>query len=267
MPGKAIAIVNEKGGVGKTTTSVQLAYSLADRGKKVVVIDNDSSGDSSKALFGTDIPDVIALGNKPEAVANTLRMYQEDTEFEPIEIQDNFYFMGAGASDALTMVEGSDLQPAFNFVDAVRALEEEFDYVIIDCPPSFNLLFTAAMIACETGGALIPFVPEGFAVAAAEKVDSRITEMNKRMRLKINVIGFFANNFKVNPMPQSVEYYLGYMAENHKDLLFKAQRHHTTQITDAIGLQTKLTDYAPKSSKAVIQLNAFTEEVIARLEK
>ena len=114
MAGKVLAIANEKGGVGKTTCSVQLARELAARGKQVCIIDNDPSYDATSALFGDDIPEQIALGVKPEGYSNSVKLYAADSAFEPCEVTENLYVMGA--TDALSVLKGAELEPAYDFV-------------------------------------------------------------------------------------------------------------------------------------------------------
>ena len=267
MAGKAIIVVNEKGGVGKTTTSVQIAFELSERGFKVCLVDNDPSGDASKALFGTAIPDCIALANTPEGKSNTLKMYLQDVEFDPVKIEDNenLYFMGAGDKDALAQVE-NDLNTAFRFENNIEEMLEVFDYVIIDCPPSFGIQFTAAILSAEKGGVLIPYVPEELSFSAACKMDARITEMNKKMRREIKIIGFMANNYEVNPLSISTKYYLEQMLEQHGELVFKAHRHRATPVRDAIALQESLSKHAKKGSKAMNQLVDVVDEFLVRVE-
>lgn len=264
MAGKVLAVANEKGGVGKTTCSVQLAYELAERGKTVCVIDNDPSGDATTALCGEDIPDSIRLGNKPEAVSNIIKLYSADSEFSPLEVSANLFLMGA--TDSLSVLKGADMEPAYEFCDSIEMLREKFDYLIIDCPPSFGLLFTSAMLACTSGGILIPMIPDDLSFKAARKVKSRIEQMNDRMRTSLRIVGIVANKVINNPMPQSVRHYLDRMADEFGQLVFETQINQTVKISDAIALQEKVSSYAKTDSKAAVQLAAFTEEVIARLK-
>ncbi|MFC1337323.1 MAG: ParA family protein [gamma proteobacterium symbiont of Clathrolucina costata] len=263
MAGKVQAVANEKGGVGKTTCSVQLGFELAERGKRVCIIDNDPSGDATTALCGEEIPDSIRLGNKPEGVSNTIKLYSADNEFQPLEVAENLFLMGA--TDALSLLKGADMEPAYEFCDSVDMLREKFDHVIIDCPPSFGLLFTAAMLASSNGGVLIPMIPDDLSFKAAKKVIERITRMNDRSRTDLRILGIVANKVVNNPMPQSVKHYLDRMNEEFGDLVFKTQVNQTVKISDAIALQEKVSAYAKSDSKAAQQISSLTDEVLARL--
>jgi len=262
---KVTAVANEKGGVGKTTCSVQLAFEIAEQGYKVCIIDNDPSGDATTALCGEDIPATIKLGNKPGGVSNTIKLYSAESDFSPLEISDNLFLMGA--TDALSLINGADMDPVYEFCDSIELLGEKFDHIIIDCPPSFGLLFTSAMMASISGGIIIPMIPDDLSFKAAKKVKSRINQMNDRMRLNLKIIGVVANKVVANPMPQSVKLYLEKMDEEFGNLVFSTLINQTVKISDAIALQEKVSIYAKTSSKAAIQIASLTNEVIERLEE
>lgn len=265
MVGKVQAVANEKGGVGKTTCSVQIGYELAERGNRVCIIDNDPSGDATTALCGDNIPDPIRLGNKPEAVSNTLKLYSPDSDFSPLEISGNLYLMGA--TDALSVLKGADMEPAYDFCDSIEMLRDKFDYIIIDCPPSFGLLFTSAMLASVSGGVLIPVIPDDLSFKAAKKVKDRVDQMNSRMHIGLNILGIVANKVVNNPMPQSVRHYLEKIEEEFGPLIFRTQINQTIKISDAIALQEKVSSHARTNSKAARQIAEISDEVIARLEE
>ncbi|MCG7879825.1 MAG: ParA family protein [Candidatus Thiodiazotropha endolucinida] len=264
MAGKVQVVVNEKGGVGKTTCSVQIAYELAERGKRVCVIDNDPSGDATTALCGANISDSIRHGNKPKAVSNTIKLYSPDSEFSPFKVAKNLFLMGA--TDVLSALNGTDMKPADYFRDAIERLRKEFNYIIIDCPPSFGFLLTSAMLASSSGGVLIPMIPEELSFKASKKVKSRIDKMNARIEKKVKILGIFANKVKNNPITQSEKYYLGKMDKEYGSLVFKTRVHLTVKISDAIALQEKVSRYTKRDSKAAQQIASLTDEVIARLE-
>lgn len=267
MAGKVFAVANEKGGVGKTTTSVQLGHELADRGNLVCIIDNDPSYDATTAMFGDDVPIAISAGNKPEGIANTIKLYDKDSQFNPVEVKKNLFVMGS--TDALSTLKNADLDPAYDFLDSIEMMLEKFDYIIIDCAPSFGMLFTAAMIAASAegtgGGVLIPMVPDDLSFKAAKKVADRVGQMNKRLRLGLKILGVLANKVVNNPMPQSVKWYLSQTEEMFEGAVFQAHINQTVKISDAVSLQKKVADYAKKDSKPAKQIAALTDEICERL--
>jgi chromosome partitioning protein len=262
MTGKVIPVANEKGGVGKTTVSVQLSMELAEKGNKVCLIDNDPSGDATTALFGEDVPQSIAQGNKPEARSNTIKLYTDESEFLPEQFNENLHIFGA--TDALSVLKSADLEPAYVFLEAIELLIEKFDYVVIDCPPSFGLLFTAAMFASQHGGILIPSVPDELSFKAAKKVIDRVDKTNKRMNTNINVLGVVANKVK-RPPPLSVQHYLQEMEREFDSRFFKVAIDETVRISDAIAFQSKVSSAGKQSEKAAQQITEMTNELLSRL--
>lgn len=118
MPGKVITVTNEKGGVGKTTMSVQLALEFSERQLKVLVVDNDPSGDATLVLFGSNIPVEIRNATRPEGVANCVKLYTEGEVYLPYAISECLHVIGA--SDNLSLFNGGELSPAFQFADNIQ---------------------------------------------------------------------------------------------------------------------------------------------------
>ena len=260
--GRVISVVNEKGGVGKTSFSVQLGHEFAHQGYKTLLIDNDPSGDATAAIFGQDIPETITNGSRPEAVANTVWLYHESGVAEPVEVHENLFAMGA--TDALTMLRGADMEPAYTFCESVDILGEGYDVVIIDCPPSFGLLFTAAILATRNSGVLIPALPDELAFKAACKVDERITQMNRVMGANVSILGVLMNRVVTNPLPQSARYYLDEFDSRFGSQMLSTHVHQTVKMSDALALQDSLRNYA-KGHKVVGQIESVTKEIVDRL--
>lgn len=264
MSATVLAIANEKGGVGKTTLSVQTAFELAARDNRVLLIEIDPSGDATTAFFGEDIPEEIKMGGD----AATIKLFNNDSEVHPVEVRSHLFLIGG--TDHLTVIAGGDMDLAYNFCERVEQLRSDYDYIIIDCPPSFGLLFTSAMFACVYGGVVIPCVPEELAFKAAVKVAKRIAQMNSRIKGQIRLLGVIPNKV-TNPMPQSVKKYMQDMRDSFGELLFTSKLDQTVKVSDAISCQDKLSDFVTPDKdgnlhKSVLQLNAFVDEVIQRLD-
>lgn len=264
MSADVLAIANEKGGVGKTTLSVQTAFELAARDNRVLLVEIDPSGDATTAFFGDDIPDEIKLGGS----AATIKLFNSDSEIHPVAVRSNLYLIGG--TDELAVIARGDMDLAYNFCERIEQLRSDFDYIIIDCPPSYGLLFTSAMLACVYGGVVIPCVPEDLAFKAAVKVAKRISQMNTRIKGQIQLLGVIPNKV-TNPMPQSVKKYMQDMRDIFGDLLFSSKLDQTVKVSDAISCQDKLSDFVTADKdgnlhKSVLQLNAFVDELIERLD-
>ena len=169
--GKTVAIANQKGGVGKTTTAVNLCASLSYRGRRVLLVDCDPQGNATTA-FGLDKSEVksiynVLLGEMPARDAVT------ETRFGSI--------IGAGPDLAGANIELVDV-PGREFVlmHKLKSLKAVFDYIFIDCPPSLELLTLNALVGADS--VLVPVQSEFYALEGL----SDLTDTIRRINLKMN---------------------------------------------------------------------------------
>lgn len=174
-----IAVLNQKGGVGKTTTVINLAAYLGKSGKKVVVIDFDPQGNATSGL-GVDkhqveqtVYDALLNGASPESVLI-------ETSFENIRLLPANQQL-AGAEVELASTIGRELQLA----QAVKGIEA--DYCLIDCPPSLGLLTVNALVAADT--VLIPVQCEYYALEGLTQLVTIIQRVRETLRPNLSIIG------------------------------------------------------------------------------
>jgi len=175
---RKIAVLNQKGGVGKTTSVVNIAAALALKGKKVVVMDMDPQSHLT-----------IHLGQEPEKIElGSYAVLTQSSSFEEamIEVRKNIYLVGAninlvGAESELVSVVGRETI----LRDAVKPISEKFDYFIIDCPPSLGLLALNALTAVEE--VFIPLQAHFLALQGLGKLMETVALVNKRINPNLRV--------------------------------------------------------------------------------
>jgi chromosome partitioning protein len=177
---RKIAVLNQKGGVGKTTTAVNIAAALAATGMKVVAVDLDPQAHLT-----------IHLGLEPETVqSGSYGVLTQAEEFEHavLPVRQNLWLLPAninlvGAESELVSVVGRETI----LREAIRPIEDKFDYLIIDCPPSLGLLTLNALAAVDE--ILIPLQPHFLALQGFGKLLQTVELVNRRINPKLKVEG------------------------------------------------------------------------------
>jgi chromosome partitioning protein len=177
---RKIAVLNQKGGVGKTTTVVNTAAALAGMGLKVVVVDLDPQAHLT-----------IHLGLEPHAIrASSYEVLTKEAKFEEeiLLVRPNLWLLPAdinlvGAESELVSVVGRETI----LREAIEPVEDKFDYLVIDCPPSLGLLTLNALAAVEE--VLIPLQPHFLALQGFGKLLQTVDLVNKRINPELKVQG------------------------------------------------------------------------------
>ena len=144
MVGKIIAIVNQKGGVGKTTTAVNLAAGVGLAGKKVLLVDADPQGNSTSG-FGINKKQVKTTSYELLIGTSKLENAVIKTEFKHVDVVPSSMDLAAAEVD-LIEIEHREAQLKM----ALAAAREKYDYIFIDCPPSLGLITINALNASDT---------------------------------------------------------------------------------------------------------------------
>lgn len=185
--GKVIAITNQKGGVGKTTTSVNLSACIANSGKKVLLIDMDPQGNASSGL-GIDkdslelcIYDVLINGMTMNDVIVPTAL--KELKIAPASID----LAGAG-------VELVNLPKREHILKkALKEIRDDYDFIFIDCPPSLDLLTLNALTAAD--GVLIPIQSEFYALEGVSQLINTVNLVKKSLNEKLEIEGVLLTMF------------------------------------------------------------------------
>ena len=184
---KAIAIFNQKGGVGKTTTAINLSACLAERGKKILIIDIDPQGNTTSGIgvdkneVEFDIYDALINGIEPNKCV--VPTNQENLFLIPSSVQ------LAGAEIELTTLKERELK----LKDCIDSIRDKFDFVFIDCPPSLGLLSINALSAVDS--VLIPIQCEYYALEGVSQLMNTIKLVKKSLNPDLEIEGVVLSMF------------------------------------------------------------------------
>ena len=179
--GKIISVANQKGGVGKTTTSINLTAALADAGKKVLIVDIDPQGNTTSG-FGVD-------KNEQDNTVYEL-LLDECTVNEAIlrDIYPGVDMIPSNINLAAAEIELIGIEyKEFILRDALDYIRDDYDYILLDCPPSLNVLTVNAMTASDT--VIVPIQCEYYALEGLSQLIHTINLVKTRLNPKLDIEG------------------------------------------------------------------------------
>ncbi|RLJ52104.1 chromosome segregation ATPase [Litoreibacter meonggei] len=258
-PPRIISIANQKGGVGKTTTTINLGAALAAKGKKVALIDLDPQGNASTGL-GIEHAD---------RKSTTYDLLLNDMPLT--EILRDTAVPGLSISPANSDLSSADLElvstarRTFLISDALTGQDIKglgLDYILIDCPPSLNLLTLNAMVASDS--VLVPLQAEFFALEGLSQLMLSVREIretaNSRLRLEGIVLTMYDRR---NNLCHQVEMDV---RENLRDLVFKTMIPRNVRLSEAPSYGLPVINYDPASLGAVAYKSLATEMVARHIK-
>ena len=197
--GRIIAIANQKGGVGKTTTAINLSACLAESGKKVLTIDTDPQGNTTSGL-GVDKDELKNTVYELMLDECTIKESLVKTEFENLDLIPSNVNL-AGAEIELLGINEKE----YILKNAVDYIKDDYDFVIIDCPPSLNMLTVNALTTANT--VLVPIQCEYYALEGLSQLLHTISLVKERLNenLQIEGVVFTMYDSRTNLSLQVVE--------------------------------------------------------------
>ncbi|MBI1347610.1 AAA family ATPase [bacterium] len=265
---RCIAVMNQKGGVGKTTSSVNLAAGLARAGKTVCLIDLDPQGHASLHLgveaFGqtATIYDVFA-GKK--GLGDVLQLAIERLWVAPADIN--------LAATELELVDSRDREIVLRQALQKLPSTQTFDYVIMDCPPSLGVLTVNALTAATE--VFIPLQPHFFALQGLSKLFETTALVKRRLNRELRVAGIVLCLYETGTrLAADITDDLSRFLEQSDPMapwkharIFKSRIRRNIKLAEAPSFGQSIFDYAPKSSGAIDYEELVTEVIAAEAIK
>lgn len=235
---KVIAIINQKGGVGKTTTAVNLSALLGAMGQRVLMIDLDPQGNTTSGL-GMEVDDKSIY----EVIMGRMKLtdVMEETEFKNLSIAGSDVRL-ANAELELVEVEKRE----YRLKTAVQSVQQDFDFIFIDCPPSLGLLTINALGAADS--VLIPIQCEYYALEGVASLMNTISRVKKTINPHLEIEGVLLTMFdgRTNLSLQVAEEVKTYFGSK----VFKTVIPRTVKLSEAPSFGEPILTYAPKSKGA-----------------
>jgi len=253
--GKIISVANQKGGVGKTTTTVNLATILAKRGKKVLLIDADPQGNATSGL-----------GLEKDLEPSTYDILVNDTEFKDAmqkTIIKNLKVCPANMNLAGAEVElVSMMSREQRLKEKVDIIKEEFDYILIDCPPSLGLVTLNAFTASNS--VLIPVQCEYFALEGLGQLLNTINLVKRHLNKDIVIEGALLTMYDIrtnlsNQVVKEVKKYF-------ENKVYKTVIPRNVRLSEAPSYGMPITEYDPRSKGAKSYIK-FAKEFLKNNEE
>lgn len=255
--GKAIAIFNQKGGVGKTTTNINLAACLALKGQKVLLLDIDPQGNTTSGLgiskrgLSDTMYDVLMVDDydSRQAVKHTMI---DNMDIIPASVE------LAGAEVEMVKLQGRDRR----LKTALDKIKDDYDFIFVDCPPSLGLLTINSLTAVDS--VLIPIQCEFYALEGVSQLMSTIALVKKSMNRSLTIQGVILSMFdgRTNLSIQVVEEVKKYF----KEKVYSTVIPRNVRLAEAPGYGLPIVEYDPRSAGAKAYMQ-FADEFLKQEKK
>lgn len=250
---KVIAIINQKGGVGKSTTAINLSAALGEFGKQVLLIDLDPQGNATSGLG-------IEKNKLNKCIYNVLL---DDTSIEEVIIPD--VSEGLDLAPATINLAGAEVELVSEMArenrlkDAVGTMRGKYDYIFIDCPPSLGLLTVNSLVAADK--LIIPIQTEFYALEGVTKLLESMKRVKSRLNPSLDIFGILLTMYDGRT---TLSRQVAAEVRNYFDnLVFETLIPRTVKLSEAPSYGIPITQYDPQGKGAISYIN-LAKEVMQR---
>lgn len=247
---KTIAVTYEKGGVGKTTTAVNVAAILANKGSSVLLVDLDPQTYATGyfGLYSDDRPSVYDVLVKELPAAKAII----PTGFDRLDILPATHSLETAETHLASLPYGQE----YKLKDALAEIAEQYDYILLDCPPAGMRIKTNAMAAAD--GLLLPTIPDDYAIQGLVRISKQLVNIRRGMNPQLRVYGVLLTLDEHNANKKA------YKAALQQQTLFPCFRQtirKNTALSAAINARQPIIYYDKRCNGAQDYL-AFTDELL-----
>ena len=235
--GKIIAVLNFKGGVGKTTTTVNLADALHQQKKKVLVVDIDSQRNATIILDQDKDIDATVF-----TAMETVAMKRNQAGLDLYEHAPSFDFVAGDIRlKDIEVVLASVMAKEMILKNLLSAPKQDYDYILIDCPPNAGVMTVNAMVAADS--LLIPVDSQPMALDGLADIVKLYSEVKSIFNPSLTIEGYLLTRFRQNY--SSSKAVLRFLQDRQKDLLLNTRIHENTTLGQAPGQRKTIFEYDP----------------------
>jgi len=241
---RIIAVVNHKGGVGKTTTTLNLGKALSLQGKKVLLIDIDPQAnlsqsvgidDPERSLYDTFVKEVDLM---PYAISENLEIVATNLELASAEMQ----------------LQAEHITGYFKLKTALSTISHQYDFVLIDCPPSLGILTINALLASNE--VLVVTEAQYLAIKGLQTILNLIEKLRKSLVPQLKIRGFLFTMFNRTVVSKSI---IEQIRQQYGNLVFETLIRQNVRISEASALKKDIFSYDAQSAGAEDYLNLSKE--------
>ena len=250
---RVLSVINQKGGVGKSTSAHALAFGLFKNGKRVLLIDLDGQGNLTDTLGGTGAQGkAMEILRRPEAIKEAVLEMAKSKKGRLCAIWSSPSLVQADSEITQTGKE-------YRLKEALSLVAEDFDYCVIDTPPVLGVITVNALVASE--GVIIPVQADMYSLQGVKQLYLTVQTVQKYCNPYLRVLGILITRFNVRAIiRREVAEVASQMAEAMGSKLFSTKIRECTALIEAQAKRVDIFSYAPRSNGAK-DYKSFVQEV------